>query len=457
MNTGVGESADVVFESAISATGGEAVTLAEREKPQADSVVPRRWEKKVSKRFPMSHIPPGMSLGSLPLPDEGSVVMSFKDDTSLRIIHRVGFNARPGRIIPPRMAEGNVYISLPSGSTFTPHLTYSFQFDPCSVVGRTYAGAYQGVGLSLNSFTEVDYLGSPCSFYIFQGARIARLWSRGAFNYEWNFGISTPWNPYSDDKNPENRIIGSKVNAYLNFNFYINWMVSSHIDLNAGIDLTHFSNGNTSFPNAGLNTVGLKLGLVCNFNRESADLPKKTQRRYGHSYPHHVSYDIIVFGSWRRRGITEGNETMLLADPYTVLGFSFVPMYNFGENLRAGVGLDGFYDSSANLNWDGRVRYDSNGAGVPLHKQLALGLSGRVDFVMPYFTIGLGVGTNVLHGGGDMKSVYQILSLKIELIRSAFLHIGYSLHNFHDPNFLMLGIGCRLNDKSPAPYRKRRH
>ena len=44
--------------------------------------------------------------------------------------------------------------------------------------------------------------------------------------------------------------------------------------------------------------------------------------------------------------------------------------------------------------------------------QLALGLSGRAEYVMPYFTIGVGMGANVL-SRGDMRGFYQILALKI--------------------------------------------
>lgn len=85
----------------------------------------------------------------------------------------------------------------------------------------------------------------------------------------------------------------------------------------------------------------------------------------------------------------------------------------------------------------------------PLHQQLALGISGRAEYVMPYFTIGIGVGGNVLHGKGDLKAFYQILALKIAVTRSSFVHVGYSIHDFSTPNFLMLGVGYRFNNKYP--------
>jgi hypothetical protein len=58
----------------------------------------------------------------------------------------------------------------------------------------------------------------------------------------------------------------------------------------------------------------------------------------------------------------------------------------------------------------------------------------------------------VLHGGGDMKSFYQILALKIDVTRNSYLHIGYNLREFHEPNYLMLGIGYRFNNKRPKLF-----
>ena len=248
-------------------------------------------------------------------------------------------------------------------------------------------------------------------------------------------------------------MIGSKVNAYLNTNFYFNWMLSPKFDFTTGVAVTHFSNGNTKFPNAGLNSIGLKVGLVYNINRKEECFAKPLYQSPVPKFPRHISYDLVLFGSWRRKGVTIG-EGQMVASPetYPVLEFNFAPMYNFGYKFRAGISLDGVYDGSANV-------YSPDGYGDELlkpsaGKQLALGVSGRAEYVMPYFTVGIGLGTNVIHAGGDLKSFYQILALKIEVTRNSFLHIGYNLQDFHDPNYLMLGFGFRFNNKYPTFHRR---
>ena len=319
-----------------------------------------------------------------------------------------------------------------------------------------YGGAYQGFGLAFTTFGDKKQLGDPMTFYVFQGARIARFNPRLSLNYEWNFGISAGWKPYDNDYNSYNGAVGSRVNAYLNAGIYLNWSLSRYFDFIIGGDFTHFSNGNTKFPNAGVNTTGAKIGLVYNFNREEADLTKSLVHPYVPRFPRHVSYDLVLFGSWRRKGGYVGEKQIASPGSYPVAGFNFAPMYNLNYKLRFGVSLDGVYDGSANVyTEDALVEYDAGSGSsrrkflVPgIQNQLALGLSGRAEYVMPFFTIGVGLGTNVL-GRGDLRGLYQVFALKINVTRSSFLHIGYNLQDFQTPNYLMLGLGFRFNNKYP--------
>ena len=267
--------------------------------------------------------------------------------------------------------------------------------------------------------------------YLFQGARIARLAPRLTFDYEWNFGLSFGWKPYDSDTNPSNIMMGSKVNAYLNVDFLFKWRIMREVDLTAGISLTHFSNGNTKYPNAGLNTVGGRAGLSYNFGRRT---PETEPRAFIPAFQRHVSYDLVLFGSWRRKGIEVGEKQYAAPDAYTVVG--------------------GVYDGSANVIPTDPISDGSSIAQIEtvdpgFDRQIALGVSARGEFVMPYFNIGIGLGVNVLHKGGDLRSFYQILALKVAVTHSSFIHIGYSLRDFHMPNFLMLGVGYRFNNKYP--------
>jgi hypothetical protein len=117
-----------------------------------------------------------------------------------------------------------------------------------------------------------------------------------------------------------------------------------------------------------------------------------------------------------------------------------------------GASFDASYDGSANIEIDDIALQEEkwHDSEHDVHqpawyRKVGLGLSGRVEFVMPYFTINFGVGHNLVNAGsGDLKGFYEILALKIAVMRQAYLHIGYSLYDFHYPNNLILGLGLHL-------------
>ncbi|MCI1647171.1 MAG: acyloxyacyl hydrolase [Bacteroides sp.] len=373
--------------------------------------------------------------------------------TSSHFIHSFSMEVHDGYIFPTKsFFNRDNELSKNINNSFSTHFKYAFQFRPNTLPGKIYGEPYQGIGLAYHMFGDKEELGNPITFYLFQGATLGHLSPRISLNYEWNLGLSTGWKPYDLYENPYNKIIGSKVNAYIDLNFYLRWKLSRYFDLNSGIAFNHFSNGNTDYPNAGLNTAELKIGLVYNFNRTESTPAKP---RYLLSpvplFPRHISYDLVLFGSWKRKGVQFGDEQVLAPDKYTVLGFNFAPMYNFGYRFRAGVSLDGTYDSSANVYTEDYIGGTEQEFFKPaFNRQVALGLSGRAEYVMPYFSINAGLGVNVFHKGHDLNDVYQILALKIKMTRNTFLHIGYSIKNFHNPNHLMLGIGFRFNNKYPS-------
>ena len=374
---------------------------------------------------------------------------------STPIIHRLGIEIRPGYILPtnPYFKDANA-TSDPIKSAFSTHLKYSFRFFPNTIADKIYGKPYQGIGLAAYNLSHSQELGTPFSLYLFQGARVSQISQKLSLNYEWNFGLSLGWKPYNYETNPNNTVIGSKANAYINTNFYFSWLLSDRLTFDAGLSVTHFSNGNTKFPNAGLNTLALKTGMLYSFARKKEPHMCPSDL-FIPAFKRHISYDLVLFGSWRRTGVDFLDAQVASPEAYPVMGFCFAPMYNMGYKLRLGISLDGVYDGSANVyTQDYIAGTQQEFFKPPLNQQLALGISGRAEYVMPYFTVGLGMGKSFLYSKGDLKAFYQILALKTEITRNSFVHIGYSIKDFHTPNFLMLGLGFRFNNQYPAFYRK---
>ena len=379
---------------------------------------------------------------------------SLVDVSPRKFVHGLRVEGRPEYIFPTSSflkgenAEGRII-----RGAFSTHVKYLFRYCPGSIDERIYGDVYQGVGLGFYNFGESRQLGNPIAFYLFQGARISSLAPWLSLYYEWNFGLSAGWKPYDSYYNSYNTMIGSKVNAYINANFYLRWRLSPRVSLLSGLTVSHFSNGNTKIPNAGLNTIGGNIGLECNFYRKD-DL-KSLERKVAlttQPFRRHFTYDFVFFGSWHDRLVKTSDGFSPSPEAYPVFGFNFTPMYNLNYKFRLGVSLDGTFDGGANLYTEGDVYGKVDKSDIvrpPLGDQFALGLSGRVEYVMPFFVVGVGIGANVI-GKNDLNMFYQLLTLKIALSRAVFLHVGYRLQNFNEPNFLMLGIGFRFNGKYTA-------
>lgn len=363
-------------------------------------------------------------------------------------VHRIEVDAVSGLILHTNaFLRGNNPEVRTMNHSFMGRLKYAFAPPENSVEARIYKGVYQGVGLGFHDFNP--QLGHPVSLFIFQGATIKTLAPRLSLNYEWNFGVTYGWKAHDWRDNPENRVIGSKMTAYIDADLYLRWMISKNWDLNVGATITHYSNGNTAIPNAGLNVAGARASVAYYFNRSGrrpAAVPLPAFKR-------HWGWDLTLYGAWKKKGVETDEGAYALPTTYGVIGFTLNPLYHVNHWLNVGVSLDGSYDGSANVEIDSQtLTLDSQTSDTdpdvytaPWYKKVALGLSARTEFVMPYFTINFGIGHNFVNAHTfDLKGFYEILALKINVMQQAYLHIGYSLYDFYYPNNLMLGLGLHL-------------
>jgi len=362
--------------------------------------------------------------------------------------HRIEAEIVPGQILHTnRYLKGHNSEVRTMNHAFTARLKYAFLPPATSERAYIYKGVYQGVGLAFHDINP--QLGRPLSAFIFQGATIKTILPRLTLNYEWDFGVTMGWKSYDAKKNPFNRVIGSKMTAYIDADIYLRWMLSSHWDLNLGATFTHFSNGNTAMPNAGLNIVGAKLSAAYYLNRHP------DRRDTAKPLPPFVRgwhTDLTLYGAWKRKGVDTSEGAYAIPGTFGVIGININPMYEVNHWLNLGASIDTQYDHGSNITIDDEALRETfwNGSEENIHipawhKQVSLGLSARAEFVMPYFTINFGIGHNLLNAKSqDFKGLYEILALKVALSRKFYLHVGYSLYKFHYPNNLMLGLGVRL-------------
>ena len=97
-------------------------------------------------------------------------VRQENDSTNHALIHQIGFDVRPGYVAPTNsFLEGDNAQRQKIDRSLSLHLKYAFQFSKDSYLGRLYPHAYQGIGVSHNTFYNSAELGNPVAYMLFKG------------------------------------------------------------------------------------------------------------------------------------------------------------------------------------------------------------------------------------------------------------------------------------------------
>lgn len=384
-----------------------------------------------------------VSVSALHATDADSLPGSF----SGRLQWRAGVEVSGGFV--PRtnkFLKGDNLTGQRVGGILAGALRADFSFNPESRVGRLYRGVYQGVGVDVHTFMVSDLLGTPASAYVYQGAPFMWFGDRLSLGYEWKFGAAMGWRHYDEELFTENTAVSTSVTARMGLSLKLQYRLAPDWLMSLGVEATHFSNGNTSWPNGGVNAVGASLGIayVINGDRDFkryTDSSLEAEADRGRWF-----YDIVAYGAWRKRGVELNGEPVLCPGRFGIVGLQFAPMRRLNRWFATGVALGAQWDESAGLapywveNTHGEwLRFYR----PPFGKQLSVGLSAHAELTMPIFSVNVGLGYDFVNPHGD-KAFFQSLTLKTFVTRRVFINTGYRLGRFQDPQNLMLGIGVRL-------------
>lgn len=324
------------------------------------------------------------------------------------------------------------------------HLRYSFSFTPESPLGKLYPASYQGIGFAAYTFFGHASVGTPLAVYLFQGARIADIEGGPSVGYEWNLGWSWGWRP--------NDAMNSKWNVLINVGMPISWRLDKGWEVSLVPDFTHFSNGDTSFPNSGTNTFGVRLGTAKTFGHQHADV--RAQRYIEPSTElgpnnkeNRLVWDLVLYGGWRGDRFFSNDRFCVIDKPLPNGGLQIAPLYRLNRYFSVGGAIDMLVDTSANL-YDAQWNEDSGElisySRPSLWQQSSIGVSVRGELTMSIFTAGVGAGMNIITHGYDMRRYYTNFGLKAFVSERAFLYIGYRLSSLQFTHNIMYGVGVRF-------------
>lgn len=358
-------------------------------------------------------------------------------------------------------------------------ITASFTFDPLSQEGALFPDLYTGAGLSIRTYFDRTLLGTPGSFYLLQGAPFAHFGDHWSLGYEWNFGIAYGWKHTSYDPIETASAISTPVLAHMGVALKLNYEIDPRWRLTLGLEATHFSNGNTSWKNGGMNTAGLSFGASYLLNPCLGRSEERIEERLYDEKHDEVNknyerittqnvifsdkgkwlFDIMGYGAWHQavRTVTlpidypidfDTTAEVLVPRKFGVAGITFSALRRLNQWIAVGPGAELKWDASSGLTYYWKDGEDPTFENLKFRearfdKQISAAVTGQAELTTPIFAVNAAIGLNVLNPHGD-KFFFQQLTFKAFVTRHLFLNIGYRLGNFSDPLNLMLGLGVRL-------------
>src|SRR5262245_19949685 len=108
----------------------------------------------------------------------------------------------------------------------------------------------------------------PVDAYTFFSWPFAQPSERVQITTDFGMGLSWNWKAFDPRTNSYTTVLGSNMNARVDWGFYVRYIMTPQTSVYAGIDYTHRSNGGMRQPDFGINVFGPNVALRHNFAPE---------------------------------------------------------------------------------------------------------------------------------------------------------------------------------------------
>ena len=304
-----------------------------------------------------------------------------------------------------------------------------------------------GFGFLTYGFPQTGELGEPNAFYMFLNSPIKR-WNRWSLNWILRLGMSYNWQPNDPVANPGHFALGSFRNLYISGGFEGEYLLGERSTIAAGFKFSHFSNGQSSLPNAGMNLLTPHIGYKYDFN--GGKRPAYARNKPGEFNDKSIEY-YFTFGSGIRQIFFSTAGKSLAPQEgvsYPVHNISVAAQYHYTWAGKFGGGLDfiywGAYDPQYQIDQGGIIKKVNH----PFADHLQLGVFVSYEFVLANFSIYAQPGFRILRKEyeGMPTDFYQHLALKYH-VNDLILGVAIRAINFGQAEYIEWNIGYRFRQK----------
>jgi hypothetical protein len=224
---------------------------------------------------------------------------------------------------------------------------------------------------------------------------------RRSVDFRFGLGVTYCTNPYDEEHNPENLVLGSNFNWGFRLFIYKNLIVSRRFLFRPGLGYLHASNGHTVLPNYGLNSVVLSLAFQFPQGDYDPSFAMK-QNKLPIDRTKHYFMEVRTGLGWHKLGGTTGpigNPTYLISSTtvsggiivkqqvklHAGLGYRYYSsFYNYIQNTPDSVFMTDPGYFRKNPGWRSSNLYVLLG-GEFLIGHFGLDLQGSINFYKPFF------------------------------------------------------------------------
>ena len=306
-----------------------------------------------------------------------------------------------------------------------------------------------GFGFLTYGFPQTGTLGEPNAFYMFLNAPFKR-WERWSLNYIIRLGMSYNWQPNDPVVNPGQALLGSFRNLYISGGVEANYMFNQRSTIALGFKFSHFSNGQSSLPNSGMNLLTPHISYKHDFN--GGERPSYKRKKPVAFDDKSMEY-YVTFGHGIRQifyNPPPGTTTPMppAGVSYPVYNISLAAQYHYTWAGKFGGGIDliywGAYDPQFEIGPGNIVQAVKH----PFADHLQLGVFVSYEFVLSNFSIYAQPGYRIIRKEYDRipTDFYQHLALKYH-VKDVILGVAIRAINFGNAEYIEWNIGYRLRKK----------
>jgi lipid A 3-O-deacylase PagL len=234
----------------------------------------------------------------------------------------------------------------------------------------------------------------PMDAYTFFSWPFVRPSERVQLTTDFGMGLSWNWKAFNPRTNSYTTVLGSDLNARIDWGVYVRYALTRQTSMYAGFDFTHRSNGGMRQPDQGINVIGPSVSL-----RHNMGGPEPSPVALKDLPAFRPNWEFVVGGAGGPKNVFDEMHGNTRND-YGTLSVTAAFQRHFYRYGKIALGTDVMYDGSTGAQYD-----VVNGAIVSRRaafgKRVATGFYGGYEHVIGRFGAIVQVGYKVASGFDD--------------------------------------------------------